>query len=414
MVIQGEAGTGKSTLLRKLVEESKKRDLRVVVAAPTGLAALNVGGQTIHSLFRLRPALQLKSGKDDPYWPKTQAVFRLMANMDVLIIDEMSMVRVDLFEAIDRTLRKNLRSSKPFAGKKVVLIGDLNQLEPVVTGSEHDPGSEHCFIHENWPSRFFFDSDIYQEVGKNFVHLTENYRQQSDKEFAQALRTLTDPETANPGYFNNLCLRDAPPQAVNLTATRSGARNFNEAQMAKLGARAVTLWAKETCEGSFQWNDSNRPVPEVLTLKQGARVVICSNGEEYVNGDTGTVVSVEDDCAEIEVELDSGVTVSVEKQRWEYYALEMDAETRTWGQKVVGTFIQFPLQPAWALTIHKCQGMTLPKAHVNLGRGAFSHGQTYVALSRVRTVRDLSLNRPLRLEDVIVDLRVSEYLRNPW
>jgi hypothetical protein len=385
-----------------------------MVAAPTGLAALNVGGQTIHSLFRLRPAPQLKSGENDPYWPKSQSVFRLMTNMEVLIIDEMSMVRVDLFEAINRTLCKNLRSSEPFAGKKVVLIGDLNQLEPVVTGSEHDPGSEHSFIHQNWPSRFFFDSDIYQQVGKSFFQLKENYRQKSDPEFALALRTLTDPETANLDYFNDLCLKDAPPQAVNLTATRSGARNFNELHMAKLCAPAVTLHAKETCEGGFQWNDSNRPVPEVLTLKKGARVVICSNGEDYVNGDTGTILSVERDCAEVEVELDSGVTVRVERQRWEYYALEMDAETRTWRQKVVGTFIQFPLQPAWALTIHKCQGMTLPKAHVNLGRGAFSHGQTYVALSRVRTVRDLSLNRPLRLEDVIVDSRVSEYLRNPW
>jgi hypothetical protein len=392
--VTGGAGTGKSTFIREL--RARFSEKQSVVLAPTGVAALNAGGQTIHSFCKLplRPVMPQDIRKAE----ETDVIEAL----DLLIIDEISMVRADVLDGVDAFLRINRKSEQPFGGVQIVLVGDLFQLPPVVTSRDEE------LIGQLYSTPHFFSARCLKGLKFFPVELEIVYRQR-DASFAALLACIRDGEGASDAVrrLNEACVgRALTGHHLILVPTRKAAAEENEARLAALPGKLRTYEAR--CEGSFVKAGEDRlPAPQILALKPGAQVMFVRNDAErrWVNGTVGVVTSLHD--AKVVVRLDDGTTHDVETIEWQDVRYGVDEKTKEIVDEVAGTFIQFPLMPAWAVTIHKAQGLTLARVMVDLARGAFAEGQVYVALSRCQTIGGLSLRRAVRVHEV----RCSEAAR---
>jgi len=392
LFITGRAGTGKSTLLQEFKKTTARR---VVVLAPTGIAALQAGGQTIHSFFGfphhyLDPDRVKKSGRFK----------RVIREMDTLVVDEVSMVRSDVMEAMDRALKLTRQSPLPFGGVQAVFVGDAFQLPPVV---ERELAG---LFTERHSGPYFFDAPVWRELAPRRVELQTVHRQKTDGTFLNLLNAVRD-NSLTEDDFIRLNERVGPagpvPGRVSLVTTRALSRAINERELARLTGRDHCYEA--LVDGAF--DESSFPTEEKLLLKPGAQVMMLRNHPErwWVNGDLGVVEKCGDGFLSVGVR---GTSYEVSPVVWEKYAYVMNKKGGL-EQKPVGTFLQFPVRLAWAITIHKSQGQTFQEVVVDLGSGAFAHGQTYVALSRCTTLSGLTLRRPLRPSDILCDPRVVEF-----
>jgi ATP-dependent DNA helicase PIF1 len=397
LFVTGRAGTGKSTLLRCI------RDLvpdEMVIVAPTGLAAVNVGGQTIHSFFGFPPRL---IRPDDIRRSRNG---RIMRRLKFLVIDEVSMVRSDIMWAIDQSLRVNRgRPREPFGGVRLAMFGDLHQLPPVI--DEADVAS-HLETEHGGP--FFFSIAALREgMGTALIELTQVFRQK-DEALIRVLNRVRDGDAdeddlaiLNERVHPIRTLAEGEPYVI-LTPTNAAARRINMAYLAALPSAAHEFQAGLT--GDF--NESAQPTDATLILKAGAKVMLLRNDSDrrWVNGTIARVSRLEDDRVWVEVD---GKEHEVERVAWENRRYAYDKAEEKIVETVAGTFRQFPLRLAWALTIHKSQGLTLDKVYIDLGRGTFAHGQAYVALSRCRTMEGLAFARPLRPSDILFDPAAMGY-----
>jgi len=397
LLILGQAGTGKSTFVNYLKSVSKKR---IICACPTAVSALNVGGQTIHSLFQIQPRDFIM-----PELLKLKAKPRNILNAaDVLIIDEISMVAPDLLDAVDILARMARRNNAPFGGLQIVAIGDLFQLPPVITRD----AMEYYRAEYEHDNAYFFDSNAYRRADFMRYDFDLVYRQ-NDSELLENLRRLRHNDIGALEFFNNCKINDAARRenAVIITPFRAVAERINASRLAQIDAPEVT-YAGEL-NGIFSERDV--PAPMNLTLKVGALVVFVKNGDKWHNGSMGIVRNLS--AREITVELlnKSHDIVTVKPETWQKIEYVRDENDRL-QENEVGSFKQFPLNLGYAMTIHKAQGKTLDAVIVDISRGAFAHGQTYVALSRTRNASDMHVAAPLRARDVIFDNRVLEFVEN--
>ncbi len=393
--VTGRAGTGKSTLLREFVAET---DQPIAVTAPTGLAAINVRGQTIHSFFGIRPGPVMNDVEHVHQYSPRSMRGKILNRIEGLIIDEVSMVRADLFDAIDFSLRINRRSDAPFGGVKVFLFGDLLQLEPVVKR-----GAEQQMMVSRYESPFFFDSQVVREYGLDVIELTQVHRQASDPELLWALNELRRGNAEVLESFNERVGAELDESRLITLYTRNeGVTALNTLRLMELAGDGRRYMG--VTEGDFL---DEYPTDVVLHLKPGARVMFVKNGTEWVNGTLGTVVGIEEKS--VWVELDKGGTFNVEPTAWEKTRYVWDDIRERISGEVVGTFTQLPLKLAWALTVHKSQGLTFDQVRLDFSQRAFAHGQLYVALSRCRTFPGLSLASQLKREDLVMNDRVMEF-----
>ncbi len=391
LFVTGRAGTGKSTLLRAI--KDAVADAAVIVA-PTGLAAINVGGQTIHSFFGFPPRL-LQA--DDI---KRSRNGRVMRKLKYLIIDEVSMVRSDLMWAIDHALRVNRgRPREPFGGVRLLLFGDLHQLPPVI---QEQQVASHLYDTHGGPY-FYSVSSLRDGTGTSLIELDQVFRQTDDDLIAvlnkirEGLVTREDLVSLNERVSPIRTLAEGEPFVI-LTPTNAAAKRINSAYLDALPGDATRFAA--AVSGDF--NENVQPADAALDLKVGAKVMMLRNDSEkrWVNGSIGRVTRLTEKRVWVEI---AGREFEVEPAAWEHRRYAFDQEAAKIVETVAGTFKQFPLRLAWALTIHKAQGLTLEKVYVDLGRGTFAHGQTYVALSRCRTLEGLALARSLTPSDVLFD-----------
>ncbi len=397
LFVTGRAGTGKSTLLRCMREMITDN---MVVLAPTGLAAVNVGGQTIHSFFGFPPRL-VKS--EDIRRSRNGQVMR---RLKLLVIDEVSMVRSDLMWAIDQSLRMNRgRPKDAFGGVRLVMFGDLHQLPPVVQEAEV---AQHLESEHGGP--FFFSSSALREgQGTMLLELGHVFRQ-SDEGLIRVLNHIRegdveedDLELLNERVGPVRTLSEGEPYVI-LTPTNAAANRINMAYLNALPGAVRSYEAGVT--GDF--NASAQPTDTTLLLKAGAKVMLLRNDADrrWVNGTVARISRLEDKQVWVEVD---GKEYEIEPVAWESRRYAFDTAAEKIVESVAGTFKQFPLRLAWALTIHKAQGLTLDRVYIDLGRGTFAHGQAYVALSRCRTLEGMALARPLRPNDILFDRSAMGY-----
>jgi len=399
LFVTGRAGTGKSTLLTSL------KDLiadEMVILAPTGLAAVNVGGQTIHSFFGFPPRL---IRPDDIRRSRNG---RLMRRLKFLVIDEVSMVRSDLMWAIDQSLRVNRgRPREAFGGLRLALFGDLHQLPPVINDAEV---AEHLETAYGGP--FFFSIGALREgAGTSQIELTQVFRQKDEALLAVLNRVregeagVDDLAVLNSRVHVIRSLSEGEPYVI-LTPTNAAANRINMAYLDKLPGAPRPYQAATTGE----FSQSAQPTEQILMLKPGAKVMLLRNDPDrrWVNGTIARVSRLEEKRVWVEVDGDEH---EVEQVSWESRRYAYDKAAEKIVETVAGTFTQFPLRLAWALTIHKSQGLTLDKVYIDLGRGTFAHGQAYVALSRCRALDGLALARQLRPSDILFDPAAMGYRR---
>ena len=404
LFLTGKAGTGKTTFLRYIVEKTSKR---CVVLAPTGVAAINARGSTIHSFFSLPlcpylPDVQeLRNEYQMPerYRRLRKDKVKIIRTLDLLIIDEVSMVRADLMDAVDMTLRRVRRSTEPFGGVQLLMIGDARQLSPVVREEERP------FLERVYQSPYFFHSKALQQLPYVTLELQKVYRQE-DSDFVEILNAVRDARISA-GMLQRLNARVGAPAGedwIRLTTHNHQADSENAARLAALPGDAARLEA--LVEGEYP--EGLYPAAASLELKPGARVMFIRNDPEgrYYNGKLGTVAVLEEDI--VRVLADSGEETAVDRQEWQNLQYTLDERSGEIRQEVKGTFRQFPLRPAWAVTVHKSQGLTFDHVVIDIG-SAFAFGQVYVALSRCRTLEGISLVRPVRRDLLISDADVTAF-----
>lgn len=398
LFITGPGGVGKSVVINEL--KARMRGSAVLLA-PTGIAALNIGGATLHRTF----GLPFSIASEEDWSPFGQCTDLFSDDVvETIIIDEVSMVRADQFIAIDQKLRRvkgfpNL----PFGGLQVILVGDFFQLPPVLTNQEAS-----TYI-EFFDSIFCFNTDTWDDLNPMVIQLDQVMRQE-DKITVRALNAIRQGKKAPAvlQWINQKCWdTDVSEDAVTLCTTNARAGEVNSMFYDKNTNPELTFTANIT--GTF----NERPVDNYLKVKRGCRVVICANNNAngYSNGQAGEVIDYIADSDEpyILVKLDNGSTVKVERHEWE--SITYKIVNRKLTKMVVGTFSQFPLKLGYAVTIHKSQGMTLDECIIDLGNGAFTHGQTYVALSRIRSFDKMLLECEIQQSDIIVDAEVIDFYR---
>jgi len=400
--ITGRAGTGKSTLLTYFRQTTHKK---VAVLAPTGVAALNVKGQTIHSFFGFKPDITLEKVRRIRARDEGKSIYK---KLDAIVIDEVSMVRADLLDCVDRFLRLNGPDpDRAFGGIQMIFIGDLYQLPPVVTGAEK------TVFGSLYETPYFYSASVFQSLRIESVELEKVYRQH-DEGFIGLLNAIRNNSITEEGLrlLNRRCIPDFEPPAgefyIYLTTTNDMASRINDAQLAKLKTKPHSFTAE--IEGDF--GNEYLPTKVDLQLKVGAQIMMLNNdaAERWVNGTIGQITGVVKDGSEylIVAELADGETVEISPFTWEIFRFFVAG-----GQlqsEVIGRFKQYPLMLAWAVTIHKGQGKTFDKVVIDIGNGTFAHGQTYVALSRCTTLEGIVLRRPLLKRHVLTDYRVMRFL----
>lgn len=397
MFITGRAGAGKSVLLRHFRENTKKR---VVVAAPTGIAALNVRGQTIHSLFKLPPQLFRKGSLSH-----NTRLYSLLKRIDCLVIDEISMVRADLLDAIDERLRKANENDVPFGGVQVIMFGDVYQLPPVV---EEGLMSYFEAVHGGY---FFFNALVWREAEFKIYELTQVFRQK-DPVFKNVLNAVRD-GTVVDSQIEELNVRHGVPVpaegTITLATTNSLVTNINQKRLDQLEGKAYEYKAIITGE----MKRSTFPTEEVIQLKVGAQVVLLQNDKDkrWVNGTVATISKLKKDKEEegITVQV-NGIDYDLETTTWEEIRYEYDPVKGKVKEEAVSSFTQYPVRLAWAMTIHKSQGQTYESVNLDLTTATFAPGQLYVALSRCTSLEGLYLKMPVQRKHIIVDAKVSAFM----
>jgi ATP-dependent DNA helicase PIF1 len=398
--ITGRAGTGKSTFLAWLRDTAAKS---LAVLAPTGVAALNVQGQTIHSFFRFKPGITVEDAKKRAAEIKKDTFYK---HIKTIVIDEISMVRADLLDCIDVFLRTVLKKREPFGAVQMIFIGDLYQLPPVVTS--HD--REH--FRAAYASPYFFSSQVMLagDFKLEFVELEKVYRQK-DERFIDILNAVRRNEVT-PDIIEALNERVASPEedgttgCIHLMTTNDAADKVNGEMLRRLEKKESSFTAH--VHGDFDLKLA--PADMELRLKAGSQVMMLTNNSDglWVNGTIGTVEHIDE--AGVDVRLPDGDTVPVDPYKWTLYRYVYDKDKKSLSQESIGTFTQYPLTLAWAVTIHKSQGKTFDRVVIDFGRGTFAHGQAYVALSRCRTLEGMTLRHPLKKSHIIMDWRVVKFL----
>ena len=402
--LTGKAGTGKTTFLKTVMEHSRKRP---IVVAPTGVAAINAGGVTIHSFFQLPFSPYVPGAKVESKFDFGKEKRKIIASSDLLIIDEISMVRADLLDAIDAVLRRFREHGQPFGGMQLLMIGDLAQLTPVVT-----PEDERM-LNPYYDTPYFFGSKALQQIDYVTIQLTHVYRQQ-DESFIALLNEIREghPSAEALSKLNSRCQPMFIPRPeepyIRLTTHNNLANFYNESELQKLPGRSYQYRAE--VKGTFP--EYSYPTAETLVLKEGAQVMFVKNdpsGEHlYYNGRIGRVMEASEKRLTVYCEGDANA-IEVEPLEWENTRYTLNEKTREIESEVQGTFKQLPLRLAWAITIHKSQGLTFDRAIIDANQ-SFAPGQVYVALSRCRTLEGLVLASPLDAHAVINDERVDSYI----
>lgn len=402
--VTGKAGTGKSRLLTHFVETTNKV---VVLLAPTGMAALRINGQTIHSFFGFPP----RALSEEDIKPSSKR--ELYRALDTIVIDEISMVRTDMLDAIDQFLRLNGKDGeKPFGGIQMVFFGDLYQLPPIIADED-----ESKYLASNYNGSFFFDAHVMRQLPMEKLELTKVFRQK-DAEFVRALNTVRIDE-ANQEMLDYLNQRHAPVRSkdrntfVTLVTTNKFADLINSQELGKIPSPSFTYTAQ--LEGEFKKENWKKKMPAdlELTLKVNARVIFIKNdaGKRWLNGDHGKIIELGENHIRAEMEREGEKYVyEVTRETWEIIKYRFDPTTLKIKPEVTGKFTQYPLRLGWAITIHKSQGATLERVHVDMGSGAFAAGQAYVALSRCKSLDGMTLERPILLSDVKSDPTVKRFM----
>ncbi len=395
LFITGKAGTGKSTLLKYFKANTGKK---IIVLAPTGVAAINVGGQTIHSFFRLPPKIIQKDTI------KRLRDKSLIKNLDMVIIDEVSMVRSDLMDGIDYALRLNRGKMKtPFGGVQMVFFGDLFQLSPVVENEARQ------LLEERYLSPYFFSAKVFDDCHIRAIELSTIYRQK-DTSFMELLNRVRNKEHTKEDLdtLNKRVREDATvskkDSTVILTTTNILANTINQDRLSKLSGKEITYEAKAF--GKFE--ESTYPTDASLKLKKGAQVILLKNDPDkrWVNGTLAKVIALSKDSIVVDI---NGLTYDVPVVKWQKIEYSYNEDEDKIEDRVVGDFAQYPIKLAWAITIHKSQGQTFDKVIIDMGHGAFTHGQLYVALSRCTYMEGIRLKRPVIHSDIIFDQRIYEF-----
>lgn len=410
LFITGNAGTGKSTLLEYFKSTTEKK---VAILAPTGVAALNVEGQTIHSFFLIPPNITPDKVLDHKLSDKRK---KLISSIDMIIIDEASMLRADLLDCIDVSLRHHRKEdSLPFGGVQMVFIGDLYQLPPVVVGSE-----ERELFRTHYQSPYFFSAKSLQELELYFLELEKIYRQKDDN-FISLLNKVRDNSInyEELDFLNKRCRSAIQPLGtedfvITLTTTNAAADKKNLEELNKLSSSTQTFHGE--LEGEF--SNRNLPTQMELGLKVGAQVMMLNNDSagRWVNGSIGKIAAISFDDFEMDdqltVDLDNGKTVKVNKYSWNIHKYFFNEETQKLDTEIAGSFNQFPIRLAWAVTIHKSQGKTFDKVIIDIGNGTFAHGQIYVALSRCTSIEGISLKKPIQKRHIWMDNQITQFFRH--
>ena len=396
--LTGAAGTGKTTLIERVKDECL---LKKMVVAPTGVAALNIGGSTINSAFRIGfdtfPVIQESK---DPRFKK------LLKNLELLIIDEISMVRAPMLDAISETLQIHRNSSKPFGGIHVLACGDLFQLPPVVKENEESA------IFERYGSVYFFSADNFQAIEKPlFFELVSSFRQQDDKDFYNLLNNVRLGKNleSSISMINKTCHNPEfdTESSLIITSRKYRAEQINDEMLNRINGPTTAVKSKEQGE----LNENDLPAPRELRVKEDAKVMFIKNDPEgrWVNGTIGVVIDCSDKNKKV-IKVKVGKEVfKVKREEWNKVRYVYDEYNDEMEEEVVSSFKQFPLKLGWAVTIHKAQGLTLDSCSVDLGEGAFATGQAYVALSRCKTLDSLNLYRELKVQDALVDPDIQDF-----
>ncbi len=402
--LTGKAGTGKSTFLKHVCQITKKK---FVVLAPTGIAAINAGGSTLHSFFKLPfypllpddPNFSLKGGKLHSFLKYSSDHRKLIKNIELVIIDEISMVRADIIDFIDKVLRvysQNMR--EPFGGKQLLLVGDAFQLEPVVKSDERE------IINRFYPNPYFFSARVFREMELVAIELTKVYRQ-TDKVFVNVLDHIRT-NTAGAADLQLLNTRyNAPIKAnendmyITLATRRDNVDYINDRRLAELPGEAVTLQGE--IHGEFP--ESSLPTLMELTIKPGAQIIFIKNDPDkrWVNGTIGTISGIDADGI-IYVITEDGKEFDVRRESWSNIRYRYNEQEKKIEEEELGTFTQYPIRLAWAITIHKSQGLTFSRVVIDFTGGVFAGGQAYVALSRCTSLEGIQLKKPISRADVFV------------